>query len=103
MYAEDKASNQFFEASEVSDIEEYDSDYDHNVPDKSDSSKHFPDTEKKGVHIETNKPLLVDIYSTTELVDQPSTEHELNLNINKGAESARQMDLVFVSSKLEFS
>ncbi len=29
MYAEDKASNKFFEASEVSDIEEYDSDYEH--------------------------------------------------------------------------
>jgi len=27
MYAEDKTSNKFFEASEVSDIEEYDSDY----------------------------------------------------------------------------
>lgn len=67
MYAEDKASNKFFEASEVSDIGETDS-YNEEGLVRHDSATGFPDTEKKTVDV-NRLDRIGGNYCTTELSD----------------------------------
>jgi hypothetical protein len=72
IYAEDKTSNKFFEASEVSDIGETDS-YNEEGLVRNESAAGFPDTGKKTLDIKRIDRIDGN-YCTTELSDKPLTQ-----------------------------